>query len=251
MTGMISPTDIERDLDIITQAMSLCSIVRYMNQRFWEPQTEQTKRALALDEISGSGTKGPRGESVADHTWHMSYMAMVLVPRFPQLDLGRCLQLITMHDLLEIFTGDMDPLGKDGDGTDTHAFNPDKKREKQELEFDALKHYLTLIHDAAKPTHQNVIEDAIHLKSPESKFVKAIDRLQCYMYMAQRKDGVMEDGHLVFTLKMMSTSYGHFPELKPYHDVLRTRFIASIAKARNTTIAALEEQFGVDNLVAA
>jgi hypothetical protein len=91
--------------------------------------------------------------------------------------------------------------------------------------------------------HHSVIDDAIALNSAESQFIKAIDRLQCFFYMTARQDGVIEDGHLVFSLKMMTTSYGHFPALKPYHDILRDRYLLSIAERRGITMNVLKEQF--------
>ena len=243
MTTSITRAEAEKDVDVMTWAMGLSSVIRYQDQRFWEPQTAQAKQALAIDTISPHGNTIPRSESVADHTWHMNYMIMLIAPRFPELNLDYCLKVALFHDLLEIKTGDKDPLGKKGDGADTHAFNKDKKRAKDEEERAAMAIYLQQVNEFAVPMHKAILEDAIELKTPESRFVKALDRLQTYMYITARKDGVIDDEHIDFTLKYLSKYHDHFPALEPYHDVLRDRLLESIADRRGVPLGDLEAQF--------
>jgi len=49
-----------------------------------------------------------RQESVAEHSWHMALMAIALAPELKQpVDLRRVFELIAVHDLGEIITGDI------------------------------------------------------------------------------------------------------------------------------------------------
>ncbi len=49
-----------------------------------------------------------RQESVAEHSWHMAMMAIALAPDLKhQVDLLRVFELIAVHDLGEIVTGDI------------------------------------------------------------------------------------------------------------------------------------------------
>jgi 5'-deoxynucleotidase YfbR-like HD superfamily hydrolase len=234
------PADaVKNDVAMITHAMGMCNIIRYNNQRFWEPQTEQAKRALAIDGVTACGNLGPRSESVADHSWAMSYMALLIGPRYPNLDLGYCLKLITMHDFLELYTGDKDPIGN-GTGQDTHAFNVDKKKQKQMAEQQALTQYLESIPDIVRPSHEAILKDAMEVTSPESKFVKGLDRLQPIPYITARKDGMMDDEHLKFTLNYTKTYAHHFPDLEPYHDGFIDNLLDSVATRRNMPLEMLK-----------
>ena len=47
-------------------------------------------------------------ESVADHSWGMALLAVVL-PLPPGVDRGRLLQLIALHDVAEVVVGDLTP----------------------------------------------------------------------------------------------------------------------------------------------
>ncbi len=48
-----------------------------------------------------------RMESVADHSWRMALMAMLLsgIPEFQSLDMNRVIRMCLIHDLGEAFTG--------------------------------------------------------------------------------------------------------------------------------------------------
>ena len=51
-------------------------------------------------------TKG-RTESVAEHSWRVSLMALLLRHEFPDLDMDKVVNMCLIHDLGECFTGDI------------------------------------------------------------------------------------------------------------------------------------------------
>ncbi len=55
-----------------------------------------------------------RMESVADHSWRMALMAMLLsgIPEFQSLDMNRVIRMCLIHDLGEAFTGDIPTFAK-------------------------------------------------------------------------------------------------------------------------------------------
>lgn len=71
-----------------------------------------------------------RQESVAEHTWMMCMMAMMLQDKVSlQIDMERVLKMIVIHDLVEIYAGDM------------WAFDVAdilNKKEKEKLENEAI-----------------------------------------------------------------------------------------------------------------
>jgi len=46
-------------------------------------------------------------ESVAEHSWRLSLMALLLAPQFPDVDVGRLLKICVVHDLGEAIGGDI------------------------------------------------------------------------------------------------------------------------------------------------
>ncbi len=52
-------------------------------------------------------TSAGRRESVAEHSWRLALMALVLEPAFPDLDMARVLKLCIIHDLGEAIGGDI------------------------------------------------------------------------------------------------------------------------------------------------
>src|SRR3954462_13329829 len=55
---------------------------------------------------SGWTTAG-QPESVAEHTWRLCLMAMVLRPSFPDVDFDRLIRICIIHDLGEAIGGDI------------------------------------------------------------------------------------------------------------------------------------------------
>ena len=52
-------------------------------------------------------TSGRRVESVAEHSWRVSLMALLLRSVFPDADMNKVVNMCIIHDLGECFTGDI------------------------------------------------------------------------------------------------------------------------------------------------
>jgi putative hydrolase of HD superfamily len=49
-----------------------------------------------------------RGETSAEHSWHLALAALTLAPRYaPGVDIARVLTMLVLHDLVEVETGDV------------------------------------------------------------------------------------------------------------------------------------------------
>ncbi len=122
--------EVKKDIDLILWSTRLSELYRFTHQRFWETETLANEMALKIEGEDKDRKPVPRAESVAEHSWHIADIILIIAPRFPQLQIERCLLHAILHDKLEIITGDKNPLGKNGKGTKTHAFNPTKKSVK-------------------------------------------------------------------------------------------------------------------------
>lgn len=72
-----------------------------------------------------SWTSGGRRESVAEHSWRIALMAMLVRDEFPKLDMNKVIRMCLIHDLGEAFTGDIPAFEKteaDGNREDALLF---------------------------------------------------------------------------------------------------------------------------------
>lgn len=59
-----------------------------------------------------SWTSSGRHESVAEHSWRLALMALLLRDEFPELDMDKVIRMCLIHDLGEAFTGDIPTFEK-------------------------------------------------------------------------------------------------------------------------------------------
>jgi 5'-deoxynucleotidase YfbR-like HD superfamily hydrolase len=229
----ISPGDVKRDIDAILWSIKLCSIRRYFHQRFWETETLEAEYASRLE-------AAPRLESVAEHSWHVADTVLLLGAHFSPLDVDRCVRLAILHDKMEITIGDKNPVGKSGTGESTHAFNADSRAAKENAERDAIERYLTRIRPSAAATQRECLFEILEGKTPEARFVKAIDKLQALGFVAVKKRGRMLDKHLKFTLQYSEKVVLYFPGLSAHYAELRSRLLSRVARYRKISVPDLE-----------
>lgn len=59
------------------------------------------------DAVRHCYTTGGRRESVAEHSWRITLMALFLQDEFPEADMNKVMEMCLIHDLGECFTGDI------------------------------------------------------------------------------------------------------------------------------------------------
>jgi putative hydrolase of HD superfamily len=108
--------------------------------------------------------KMEKPESVSDHTFLMSIMAMIFSD-IQKLDTLRVLKMSLLHDLSESYTGDLTP-------------NQISKKEKNSLEKETMIKIINNLPDEIKDEFINLWDEFQQNKSPESKLVHEIDKLE-------------------------------------------------------------------------
>ena len=105
-----------------------------------------------------------RSESVADHCWLLALLADLLRPEFPALNMDRVVRLCLIHDLGEAVTGDIPTFEK------TAADEAEEER--------AIFTFLDPLPEPERGTLRALFEEALALKTPESRLCKALDKLE-------------------------------------------------------------------------
>ena len=109
-------------------------------------------------------TSNGRPESVAEHSWRVSLMAMLLRAEFPALDMDKVVSMCLIHDLGECFTGDIPSFQK------TAA---DSEREDS-----LLQRWVGTLPEPLRGTLAGLYREMEALKTPEAKLYKALDKLE-------------------------------------------------------------------------
>jgi putative hydrolase of HD superfamily len=152
---------------------------------------------------------GSRGETSAEHSWHLALTALVL-GEDTELDAGRVMAMVLVHDLVEIDAGDV-PIY---DAEARAAIAEDEERAAARLfgllppGTDAKLHDLWREFEAAE--------------TPEARFARALDRLQPILVhwagdgaaWAQRGTTIAEERELAARVKAF------WPALRPLADAL-------------------------------
>ncbi|MBN1665833.1 MAG: HD domain-containing protein [Anaerolineales bacterium] len=111
------------------------------------------------------GIPPERCESVAEHSWGVAMLSMLLAGEHdPGLDLLKVLRMALIHDLGEVYAGDIVP---------GEAVSP---AEKHARELDSLQHFL-----AGLPNAEDYLQLWLEFEagdSLEARFVRQIDKLE-------------------------------------------------------------------------
>ena len=108
----------------------------------------------------------PRFETVGEHVWHATLLAMILADAAPEgTDHNRVRDLLTIHDLVEVYAGDV-PIWdqQDGDGL-------------EDREWAAGVRLTALLPDDVRAKIDPIWQEFQEQKTVEARFARAIDSL--------------------------------------------------------------------------
>jgi putative hydrolase of HD superfamily len=109
-----------------------------------------------------------RLENTAEHSWHISLMAIVLLEHAndSNLDLNRVIRMLLLHDLVEIDAGD------------TFAYDTKGYLDKDERENEAARRLFGLLPEDQRGEWMALWREFEDGNTHESKYAAALDRLQ-------------------------------------------------------------------------
>lgn len=109
-------------------------------------------------------TSSGRQESVAEHSWRIALMAMLIAPEFPEADMEKVIRMCLIHDLGEAFTGDIPTFDKTAADT-----------VKEEAIFDR---WVQTLPEETSAEWSSLLEEMNALETVEAKIYKALDKME-------------------------------------------------------------------------
>ncbi|MEU3413120.1 HD domain-containing protein [Streptomyces sp. NPDC006658] len=126
-------------------------------------EVDQLKTILRQSPLAAAD----RRENDAEHSWHLAMMVVILAEHSDEpIDIGHTVQLVLLHDLVEIYAGDT-PLYDSAAGVDQH-----------EREVAAAEELFGLLPEDQARRMRSLWDEFEERRTPEAKFAKAMDRLQ-------------------------------------------------------------------------
>lgn len=111
-----------------------------------------------------SWTSTGRHESVAEHCWRLTVLALLVMGEFPDMDAQKVLTMCLIHDFGEAITGDIPSF--------------DKTKEHEANEEQAITQLLALLPPDMAKNYQALFDEMAALQTPEARLVKALDKLE-------------------------------------------------------------------------
>ncbi|CAA9354597.1 MAG: Hydrolase, HAD superfamily [uncultured Gemmatimonadaceae bacterium] len=140
------------------------------------------RAAEALKTATRSGwTSAGQPESVAEHTWRLCLMALVLHPGFPEVDFGRLVRMCIVHDLGEAIGGDV-PAPEQARRLAAGAVGKaaDERRDLLQL--------LAPLPAAQRDEIAALWDEYEAAATPEARLAKALDKLETILQHTQGRN---------------------------------------------------------------
>ncbi|MFB7031967.1 MULTISPECIES: HD family hydrolase [unclassified Streptomyces] len=126
-------------------------------------EVDQLKTILRQSPLAAAD----RRENDAEHSWHLAMMVVILAEHSDQpIDVGHTIQLVLLHDLVEIYAGD------------TPLYDSAVGKDQREREVAAADELFSLLPADQAQRMRGLWDEFEERCTPEAKFAKAMDRLQ-------------------------------------------------------------------------
>lgn len=111
-----------------------------------------------------SWTSNGRRESVAEHSWRLAFMALLVRDEFPDLDMDKVIRMCLIHDLGEAFTGDIPTF--------------EKTKEDESREEALFSAWMKSFPAPYAVEFIELLKEMQEQKTDEAKLYKALDNLE-------------------------------------------------------------------------
>ena len=123
-----------------------------------------------------------RPENDAEHSWHLAMMAIVLAGHANEpIDLEKVMKMVLIHDIVEIDSGDV------------FVYDTTKSHDNFDEELKAARRIFGILPKEQAEEFLNIWIEFEEMKTPESKFARALDRLEPLLQNASNNGGTWRE----------------------------------------------------------
>ena len=163
-------------------------------------------------------TSGRRHESVAEHSWRLCLMAYFLRDEFPDVDMDKVIRMGLIHDLGEIFTGDIPTFLK----TSADA----------QKEDDLLAGWVSSLPAPYCNEMAALYDEMNALQTPEAKIYKALDKLEAVIQHNESPLDTWSDNEYSLNLTYATDTVAFSEYLTALRAAIREETEEKIAKGK-------------------
>lgn len=119
-----------------------------------------------------------RPENDAEHSWHLAMMAIILAEHANEpIDVAKVVKMVLIHDIVEIDSGDV------------FVYDTVKSHDNFDEELKGAKRIFGILPEEQAEEFINLWIEFEEMKTPESKFSRAVDRLEPLLQNASNNGG--------------------------------------------------------------
>lgn len=163
-------------------------------------------------------TSGGRKESVAEHSWRLALMAYWISDEFPDADMNKVIRMCLIHDIGEVFTGDIPTFLK----TDR-----DEAREES-----LLFHWVESLPFPYSSEMRALYEEMLEMKTVEARIYKALDNLEAVIAHNESDLSTWLPNEYDLQLTYGYDKVGFSPFLKSLRDMVRQETIDKVGSEK-------------------
>ena len=163
-------------------------------------------------------TSAGRLESVGEHCWRLSLLAYFVTDEFEGIDTEKLLKMCIIHDLGEIFTGDIP------------VFN--KTKSNEETEENLLFKWLETLDEPFRTEMLCLYKEMDELKTTESRVYKALDGIEALIQHNESDIKTWLESEYDLQLTYADDKAAFSDYLKELREVVRQESIRKIEKER-------------------
>ena len=163
-------------------------------------------------------TTNGRQESVAEHSWRLAVLAMLMEDDFPELNMNKVIRMCLIHDWGEAVTGDIPAFIK------TAA--------DEEKEADAIETLLKNLPETISSGFLTMFKEMSDLTSDEAILVKALDKIETLIQHNESGSGAWLPLEYDLNLTYGNEVCGHFEKTQQLRDKVREHTLRIINEER-------------------
>ena len=159
-------------------------------------------------------TTGGRHESVAEHSWRITLLAYFIKDEFPEADMDKVIKMCLIHDMGEIFTGDIPSFMKTAEDS----------RKEEEL----LSSWVKSLPEPYVTEMAELYSEMDALETTEAKIYKALDNMEAVIQHNESDISTWSDNEFELNLTYGNDKVEFSPFLKKFREAIREETLHKI-----------------------